>query len=873
MLELTQLAQKSLQHAIQTANTSRHVEVTSLHVWNSLLIEAQDFFTNSLVSMGIKMDLMVAANQKALQTLAKSEPQPATQDSLSRDLKNVLHLSSEIASQWGDLVITVEHILISLVKNATQIELRRLLNDFSIDPNTLESVLKKNRVYQGAPKGPLHGERAEERIGVLKKFGQELVSLAREGKLDPVIGRDEEIRRVIRILSRKTKNNPVLVGEPGVGKTAIVEGLAQRILRGDVPSALKNFQIFSLDMGALMAGAKYRGEFEERLKDVIEAVASKGQRTLLFIDEIHTIVGAGKTDGALDAGNMLKPKLARGELHCIGATTLNEYQKHIEKDAALERRFQPVQVNEPSMDDSVSILRGIKERFDIHHGVRIQDQALVAAVKLSARYISDRFLPDKAIDLIDEAAAMVKTQLDTVPEALDTLERKCLQWEIEEKALSKEKDKASIERLNELRIQLSILHKDLEVQRAEWLNRTESLKKIRAAQDRIDHIKREMEKAEAMYDLNRAAELKYQELVKAEKELAAARQGFENLHSRSWISEEVTERNIADVVSRWTGIPVNKLTETEKSKVLQLEGWLKNRVIGQDHAVKAISQAVLRSRSGLKRPGRPMGSFLLLGPTGVGKTELAKNLALALFDSEDHMIRLDGSEYAEKHSVAKLIGSPPGYIGYDEGGQLTEAVRRHPYSVILLDEAEKAHPDVFHLLLQVLDEGHLQDSKGRRVDFKNTFIILTSNLGSQLFLEQENKIWTDKELWPILRQFFKPEFINRLDGVLAFNHLSTEDILKIVRLRIADLEKRLEAEGRTIHITERALDELAKRGYVPEWGVRPLNRLIQDEVETKLSELILTDDWPDDCTLQMDYDGRSWQYHIGVTKESTSLAA
>jgi len=708
---------------------------------------------------------------------------------------------------------------------------------------------------------------------ILAQFGQELVARAREGKLDPVIGREEEIRRVVRILSRKTKNNPVLVGEPGTGKTAIVEGLAQRIVRGDVPESLKDKKIYSLDMGSLIAGAKYRGEFEERLKGVLEALEQDGD-TLLFIDEIHTLVGAGKADGAMDAGNLLKPKLARGELHCIGATTLNEYRLHIEKDAALERRFQPVMVAEPSQEESVSILRGIKERFDAHHGVRIQDGAIVAAVKLSSRYIADRFLPDKAIDLMDEAAAMVKTQLDTMPEELDSLTRKLLQYRIEEKALKSEKDDKSRERLKALRAEIDALTAQVDALKAQWEERARHIAAVRSARDKRDAVRRAIEQAEAAYDLNKAAELKYKTLRDAESALKAAEEASaKNRVGQTEFHEEVTEDEIAEVVSRWTGIPVTRLRTEEKDKLLNLPAHLAKRVIGQREAVQAVSDAILRNRSGLGRENRPIGSFLFLGPTGVGKTELTKAVAELLFDSEERVIRLDMSEYMEKHAVSKLIGAPPGYVGYEEGGQLTEAVRRQPYSVILFDEVEKAHPDVFNMLLQVLDDGRLSDSQGRTVSFKNTLVVMTSNIGSNVIAEAANngKPLTTDDLMPEIRRFFRVEFVNRIDEIIAFQPLDIDDLVQVAALRFGDLGKRLSERGITAELTPKAARAVAELSHDPQFGARPINRFIQRRLENPLSRALVAGALTSGSTLTVDFLDGDFLFN-GLTAEELEKA-
>ena len=748
-----------------------------------------------------------------------------------------------------------------------------------------EDALGSVEVVETWLSDPFAGAANAEEQSPLKLYGRELVEMAADGKLSPVIGREEEIRRVILILSRKTKNNPCLVGEPGVGKTAIVEGLAERIYRGDVPDALKGKKLFALDLSALMAGAKYRGDFEERLKAVLDALEEDGN-TLLFIDEIHTIVGAGKTEGSMDLGNMLKPKLARGELHCIGATTTQEYRKYIEKDSALERRFQPVQVDEPSEEESISILRGIKDGFDAHHGVRLHDNALVAAVKLSNRYISDRFLPDKAIDLIDEAASLVKTQMDTVPEALDTLQRKELQMKIEEQALAKETDDTSVKRLKELREELATTDAAVKLMQDRWQERRAKNAELQGLKKSLQQAKDEMEQAEARYDLNRAAELKYNKIVNLEKEIAAKTEEIKKSASDGDLSEEVTEETIALVVSRWTGIPVTKLCEGEKAKLLHLDERLHARVIGQDEAVEAVSEAILRNRSGLSRENAPIGSFLFLGPTGVGKTELARALSTELFDSEaalvridmseytelakvlsqslfgseDSMIRIDMSEYMEKHSVSRLIGAPPGYVGYEEGGQLTEAVRTHPYCVILLDEIEKAHPDVFNTLLQVLDDGRLTDGKGRTVNFKNTLILMTSNLGAAHFQNRagDAKPVTLKEIEPELRGFFRPEFLNRLDEVLVFQSLTKPQIKDIVKLKFKGLAERAARQDLQLTLTDKALDAIADGAYQPEFGARPIQRYLERNVERPLSHAILSGEVSAANPVTIDYDGTAF---------------
>ena len=757
---------------------------------------------------------------------------------ISQDVDIVLNDAENIAKKMKDEYVSVEHIMLSIFEHANE-ELKELFRTFNLTKNkflkALSSVRGNTRVTTDNP---------EETYDALKKYGQDLVALARAQKLDPVIGRDSEIRNVIRILSRKTKNNPCLIGEPGVGKTAIAEGLALRIVRGDVPEGLKNCTIFSLDMGSLVAGAKYRGEFEERLKAVLQEVKKSDGKIILFIDEIHTIVGAGKTDGAMDAGNLLKPMLARGELHCIGATTLNEYRKYIEKDQALERRFQPVMVDEPSVEDTISILRGLKERYEVYHGVKISDNALITAATLSHRYISDRFLPDKAIDLIDEACSMIKTEMESMPTELDEISRKIMQLEIEETALSKENDEISKERLKDIQKEKAELKTKFDAMMAKWKNEKESIGKVQKLREEIEQTNAKIEQAERQYDLNKVAELKYGKLPELQKQLEKEEEISEKSKEDGLLRNKVTEEEITKIISRWTGIPVSKLQEGEREKLLHLDDILHKRVIGQNEAVEKVAEAIIRSRAGIGDPSRPIGSFLFLGPTGVGKTELAKALAESLFDDEKNIVRIDMTEYMEKYSVSRLIGAPPGYVGYDEGGQLTEAVRRKPYSVVLFDEIEKAHPDVFNILLQVLDDGRITDSQGRTVDFKNTIIILTSNLGSEYILDgiepngEISKEAQDK-VNMLLKQSFRPEFLNRLDEIVFYKPLKKEEVSKILDLLILDLEKRLEDKHIRLNLTESAKNYLIDNGYDEAYGARPLKRFVQKKLETLIAKGII----------------------------------
>ena len=840
----------ALQSAQQIAAMKYHQEITSAHVLLALAKEPEGLLATIFEECQTDMPMLKARLE---QELAKIPSVKGT-DRLGMDMVRVLGRAEEYAKSMKDDYVSTEHLLLALATDGSS-EVQDICRQFHLTKSAIQASIRKNRKQNVTTDNPEEGYKS------LEKFGRDLTAAARAGKLDPVIGRDEEIRRTIEILSRRTKNNPVLIGEPGVGKTAIVEGLARRIVAGDVPESLKNKTLFSLDMGSLIAGAKYRGEFEERLKSVLNEIAKSDSQILLFIDELHTVVGAGATEGAMDAGNLLKPMLARGELRCIGATTLNEYRKYIEKDTALERRFQPVMVGEPSVEDTISILRGLKERYEVHHGVRIRDAALVAAATLSDRYISDRFLPDKAIDLVDEAAAKLRTEIESMPQPLDEIRRKIMQLEIEEQALKKETDEASEEKLQKITKEKEKLQKEEGELKTQWETEKNAILRVRAIKKEIDGVNSEMEAAERAYDLNRMSELKYgklpelQKKLKEEEAIIAAKSKDNRL-----LKEEVGEEDIAQVVSRWTGIPVTKMLTGEREKLLHLEDVLHARVVGQDEAVKAVSEAILRARAGIKDPNRPIGSFIFLGPTGVGKTELAKTLAEALFDDERSMIRIDMSEYMEKHSVSRLIGAPPGYVGYDEGGQLTEAVRRRPYSVILLDEIEKAHRDVFNVLLQILDDGRLTDGKGRVVNFKNTVIIMTSNLGSHEIL---NKSYEEAKgaVKEILKDYFRPEFLNRVDDIIVFKALKKEQVKNIAAIMLKSLSDRLEKQIKiSLTWTDEALTALADKGFDPNFGARPLRRLLTHTVETSLSKQIIRGDVREGDTVEIGFDGTDFTF-------------